>query len=176
MLKKIINNYKKNPKKLDKGATKSFRNSSVARQQMAAQGCARSCSDLQSWKGRVPRDIAVLSSGAAILAFLWSTGFHLPSTFTTASIAHFISILWARLIQPTSSRTLSLIHLVTFYHRRLGPPTFMCSSKFLPEFIYTFLIFSHAWYEPRSSHPPQFEYPNSYTTVHILGDEYRQCY
>jgi hypothetical protein len=46
--------------------------SSVACQQMAAQGCPRSYSDLQSWKGSVPRDIAVLTSGVVILVFFWS--------------------------------------------------------------------------------------------------------
>jgi hypothetical protein len=55
---------------LYKGVLKSFRISSVARQQMAAQGCARIYNDLQSQYGSVQRDIVVLTSGVVILVLL----------------------------------------------------------------------------------------------------------
>jgi hypothetical protein len=56
---------------LYKGVSKSFWISSVAHQQMAAQGCAPSYSDLQSWYGSVPWYITALTSGVVILVFLW---------------------------------------------------------------------------------------------------------
>jgi hypothetical protein len=77
-----------------KGVSKRFQISSLAHQQMVAQGCTCSYSDLQSWWGSVPRDIAVLTPGVVILVFLCSWGVAVWFVYCSGEVQDLDSGIW----------------------------------------------------------------------------------